>query len=708
MRIYEVAKKYGISNKELISLLQAEGFSVTNHMNLLEEKALLFLEKLYAKKDTAPLAQKQSSVEAKIEAKSDSGQRKNNSQKNHLPLPSEPKDAILSMQVESANEKKVQSQSSPKKILSESSVQAATTVQVPSGLTVEPMKAETFSEKTKVSVNDIIVQLLRWGIVTTKNQMLKEDVIVRLANHYAIPVETRHQKMESVATSQEKQVSSSRRVFEDSCLEKRSPVIVVVGHVDHGKTTLLDFIRKTRVAAKEKGGITQHIGAHEVATPQGNLVFIDTPGHEAFTKIRQRGIRVADIAILVVAADDGVMPQTVEAIKQAKAMGLTIIVAINKVDRVAPERIEIVKKQLIQYDLVPEDWGGDIICVPISAKTGKGVDQLLSMVSLQAEMMELKTSTSVPALGYVLETKVERGRGIVATILCHVGVVELGSFFIAGAVTGRITSMVNSFGKSVSTALPTIPVQIAGFDAMPQIGELFKVVSKDDYIDFKNKKMQTSKLENAHGLLQSGSINLILKADTESSKEAVLDFIAAINKKSKKQFNVVLASIGTLNESDIEFAYNVSAQVFAMHARIDSKALVLANVRKVSVHQFDVIYKMTDFLKNWLASQSNETVLVRKKVGQAEVLRVFDIKGVGVIAGSIVKDGRFVKDGIVVALRNGKKVGEGKIVGLQRDRKTVKEVHAGFECGFMAENMLDWQVGDFAECYVTQTEVHQL
>lgn len=702
MRIYEVAKKYNISSKEVVALLQAEGFPVANHMNLLGEQELLFLKKTLDKKDVTSSIKKQEHVTEKNNV----NEYKKNKQQSLSSLSSEPKDTILNMQSESSRQHKSLDQKTPKPSLIQHAEEKEVIPLFARALVAEPMKVEAFAEKSKLSVNDIIVQLLRWGIVITKNQILKEEVVVRLANHYTVPIEKRVQKVESSILSDDKKVSINRD-FTDYH-EKRNPIVVIVGHVDHGKTTLLDFIRKTRVAAKEKGGITQHIGAHEVKTAHGNLVFIDTPGHEAFTKIRQRGIRVADIAILVVAADDGVMPQTVEAIKQAKAMNLSIIVAINKVDRVAPERIEIVKKQLIQYDLIPEDWGGDIICVPISAKTGKGIEQLLDMISLQSEMMELKTSTSVPAIGYVLETKLERGRGIVGTILCHAGILEVGNFFVAGAVTGRITSMVDSFGKTASKALPTVPVQVAGFDGMPEIGEVFKVLSKAEYLEYKDKNTHVSKYGTMHTLSQSGAINLILKADTESSKEAVLDFINALNKKSKKQFNVVLAGIGMLNEGDIEFAYNVNAQVIVMHAKIDSKALVLANVRKITIHQFDVIYKMTEFLKNWLVSQSNETVLVRKKVGQAEVLRVFDIKGVGVIAGSIVKDGRFVKDGIVVALRNGKKIGEGKIAGLQRERKTVKEVHTGFECGFMVENVLDWQVGDTAECYINQTEVHQL
>lgn len=702
MRIYEVAKKYNVSSKEVVSLLQAAGFSVANHMNLLNEEELVFLKKSFEKNTNSSSIKKQQDVEEKNDAE----RNKKNNLKNSSPLLSEPKDTVLSMQTEPIHEKKDQTKTTAKSLLNEPEKQLAPTTVPLDGFVVEPMKVETFSAKTKISINDVIIQLLRWGIVITKNQILKEDIVLRLANHYAINIEKRPQKVDHSALSTEKGLDVGRSFANYN--EKRNPVIVVIGHVDHGKTTLLDFIRKTRVAAKEKGGITQHIGAHEVATNQGELVFIDTPGHEAFTKIRQRGIRVADIAVLVVAADDGVMPQTIEAIKQAKAMNLSVIVAINKVDRVAPERIEIVKKQLIQYDLIPEDWGGDIICVPISAKTGKGVSQLLDMLSLQAEMMELKTSTSVPATGYVLETKVERGRGIVGTVLCHAGVLEVGNFFQAGAITGRITSMVNSFGRSVLKALPTVPVQVAGFDAMPEIGEAFNVISKNQYLAYKDKSVQPSKYSLTHTLSQSGAINLVFKADTESSKEAVLDFITMLNKKSKKQFNVVLAAIGAVNEGDIEFAYNVNAQVIVMHTRIDSKALVLANMRKITVHQFDIIYKLTEFLKSWLVSQSNETVVVRKKVGHAEVLRIFDIKGVGVIAGSIVKDGRFVKDGIVVVMRNGKKIGEGKIVGLQRERKTVKEVHSGFECGFMVENVLDWQVGDIAECYVNQTEVHQL
>ncbi|HTM06708.1 MAG TPA: translation initiation factor IF-2 [Patescibacteria group bacterium] len=706
MRIYEVAKKYGKSSKELIDILRVEGFVVATHMNLLGEKELLFLQKLFETEKPFSGVKNQQKV---VEPKKNQVMLDNSPQKRNTDTVPQSNDSSILPTVKNqpSTFNTTSNDGSFKKPLVEFLDQSTVSVPLHSVLIVEPMMAQTFAEKTKIAVNDIIVQLLRWGIITTKNQILKEETIIRLAKHYAVPFEKYSPKKSNLPDAVESDIYRAEKNF-TNYNEKRSPVIVVIGHVDHGKTTLLDFIRNTRVTAKEKGGITQHIGAHEVKTSHGSVVFIDTPGHEAFTKIRQRGIRVADIAVLVVAADDGVMPQTVEAIKQAKAMNLVVIVAINKVDRVSPERIEIVKKQLIQYDLVPEDWGGDIICVPISAKTGKGVNQLLDMISLQSELMELKTSTSVPAVGYVLETKVERGRGIVATILCHAGVLRLGNFFAAGSVTGRITSMVDSMGKVLDKAFPSVPVQIAGFDGMPEIGESFKVITKDEYAVFKSKSTQQSKQVVMHKFSLDNAINIVLKADTDSSKEAAIDFITTLNKKSKKQFNVISATIGMLNESDVELAYNVTAQIVVMHTRIDSKALMLANVRKISIHQFDVIYKMTDFLKNWLAAQSNEKVVVRKKVGQAEVLRVFDIKGVGVIAGSIVKDGRFVKDGVVVALRNGKKVGEGKIVGLQRERKPVKEAHTGFECGFMVENIIDWQVGDLAECYINETEIHQL
>ncbi|QQR63102.1 translation initiation factor IF-2 [bacterium] len=716
MRVYELAKKHNLSSKELIEILKTGGFSVVSHMSVLSEAEMSYcntelsnqrkregvsnkkIEKSDTKvSDSVYAHQDQSSVVEKTVSNGKFNPVLQDAEELRLSK----KDTDFTKKGHAINKnEQISSPSLSKKEAPVSEELTHKDKKKSPYFTVNSMTVSEFAEKANIPLSNVVLQLPRTGVLATKNQSLSEKTVAKLAKHYELPI-TKEQSNTVTSGTVGQKFSSDK-----SYTEVRSPIVVVIGHVDHGKTTLLDFIRKTRVAAKEKGGITQHIGAHEVETSHGKIVFIDTPGHEAFVKIRQRGIRVADIAILVVAADDGVMPQTIEAIRQAKSMNLTIIVAINKIDRVAPDRIEIVKRQLTQYEIVVEDWGGDVICVPISAKQGTGITQLLDMISLQAELLELKTSLTQPAKGYILETKLERGRGVVATIICPIGVLRVNDYFMAGNTTGRVTSMMNSTGKNVVSALPAVPVQISGFDNAPEVGDIFSVVSKELYSKTKQDAVLVTK-QNPLSLAssQEDGINIILKTDNESSKEAVLDFIASLNKKYKKQLVVIVVGIGTANESDVELAYNAAAHIVLLHAKTENKAISLAQARKISIHSFDIIYKLTEFLESWIIAESSETVEVRKKIGQAEVLKVFDIKGVGVIAGSILRDGRFVKDGFVVAIRKGKKIGEGKISGLQRDRKTVKEVHTGFEFGFFVDGFTDWLPDDVAECYVLQKEI---
>lgn len=538
-------------------------------------------------------------------------------------------------------------------------------------------------------VQDVIITLLRMGVVATINQSIPEAVVQRLAQAYEIPV------VQPVAPEKTQKEEKPTTVVEKSKLKERLPVIVVVGHVDHGKTTLLDFIRKTRVAAREHGGITQHIGAYEAKTPQGNLVFLDTPGHAAFSKMRQRGLKAADIAILVVAADDGIMPQTIEAIKFAKGMQVPIIVAINKVDKVDKTRLEVVKRELSQQDLLPEDWGGDVVVVPISAKTGAGVDQLLEMLALQAQMLELRADVAGPAKGYILESKLEKGRGIVATFISQNGTLSIGDYFVCGTTGGRVTSLVDYTGKRINSAGPSIPVQIAGFDDMPEVGEFFEVLPKAEYLATRNALAEQKPM--AQRLLREGAINLIIKTDTDSTKEALLESLEKLSKKTDKGFNIVDSGIGDITESDVELAFNTGSAIVGLHVKPETNAATLVQRRKVTMDLYNIIYKLLEALE-LRATAEKQVKMERKKIGEASVLKVFDIKNLGVIAGSFLKEGRFVKDGFVIAFRRGKKIGEGKIIGLQRDKKAVKEVHAGFEFGFLVDGFNDWQVDDVVHC----------
>jgi len=399
---------------------------------------------------------------------------------------------------------------------------------------------------------------------------------------------------------------------------------------------------------------------------------------------------------LVIAAEDGIMQQTVEAIKHLKTMGIPIIVAINKIDKADPVRIETVKRQLAEQDMLPEEWGGQTICIPISALYGTGVDQLLEMIALQAELLELRASRTSDARGFVLESKLERGRGPVATLILQSGTLHVGDYFVCGKTVGKVSSIKNSFGKTVQEVIPSIPVLVAGFNELPEVGDVLHVVSKDE---FKQDKQQRTHVSFASQTTSEDTINLILKTDTNSSKEAVMDSINKLTKKLDIGFGIVYAGVGNVNESDIELAYNTGATIIGLHVKAESNALLLAQRREVTIDLYMIIYKLLEALEE-RAEKAKPIEKVRTKIGEAVVRRVFDIKGVGVIAGSYVQDGRFSKDGYAVGWRGRQKIGEGKITSLQRDKKTVKEVHAGYECGFVVAGMTDWEVDDRIECFV--------
>jgi len=653
MRIYEYAKKRKVSSKEILEVLEGGGFDFASHMAMLTPEAMEFLEKGEKEKRGEP-----------------------------------------------EKKKPVQKQALEKKIKKEEKVEEK---EVAKKLVIRPMVLSDAAQEMGQPVTAVILVLLKWGIVANINQVLAEDVVQRLAEYFEVEFEAALEK-KRVETFEKKAVVEGKE------LQERLPVVVVMGHVDHGKTTLLDFIRRTRVASRERGGITQHLGAYEVEVPgKGRIVFLDTPGHEAFSKIRMRGSRVADIAVLVVAADDGIMPQTVEAINHAKFMGLPIVVAINKIDRASSSQIEAVKQQLVKHELLPEDWGGDVVCVPISAKLGQGIDHLLEMILLQSQIMELKADTGIAAQGYVLESKLEKGRGPVATLICQHGVAKIGDFFICGDTQGRISSFVDSFGRRVKFVEPSVPVLVAGFDELPEAGDFFEVVSQQEY-----KKSRTGRREKgptSPKMLVVGTekdINIIVKTDSDSSKEALLWAIEKLSKKLEKgsvgkRFKIIHAAVGDVSESDIDLAAISGALLVGLHVKLEAKASLLAQRLSVKIKLYDIIYKLVEYLEEYAATKK-EIKKEKVKVGEAVVLRVFNIKKIGVIAGCLVKDGRFSKDGSVVIYRDNKKIGEGKIRSLQREKKVVKEVHSGFECGFLVDGFDAWEVDDRVECYLEVAE----
>ncbi len=674
MRIYELSKELEVPSKKLIEALLQEGVSVKSHMSIIDEKAVALLRKKFAVSAEPKQKDKEIPQLNKDAMQKESVDRRPSQSKSFSSKESAPTRPSFKPTIKPVIKKEIIEPVEPA---------------APQEMIVEPLLVSEAAERMGKPVNDVIVTLLGWKIIAPKNQQLTQEVVARLAGHYGIKAAKRQDVVRSELVPLEKEGVGE--------LHDRLPVVVVLGHVDHGKTTLLDFIRKTRVVAKEKGGITQHLGAYQATTKHGNLVFLDTPGHEAFPKMRQRGIKVADIGILVIAADDGIMPQTVEAIQRLKAMNVPIVVAMNKIDKVDPSRLEVIKRQLAEHDLLPEEWGGQVVCVPVSAIEGKGVDQLLEMVSLQAQLLELKASYKGFAHCYVLESKLERGRGAVATLICQHGMLKVGDYFVCGETTGRVSSIKDSNGKNLQEVGPSIPVSVAGFNDLPEAGDLFNAVEKADIRKAMHQQEQQATIT-ARGS-QEGNINILVKVDTNSSKEALLDSIHKISKKSEVGINVIHAGVGGINESDVELAYNTGAFIVGLHIKAESNASSLAQRRSVTIELYDIIYKLLEALQERLEN-AKEIEMVRSKIGEATVRAVFDIKGVGIVAGSYVQDGRFARNGSAVVWRGREKIGEGKITSLQRDKKTVKEVHSGYECGFVVEGITDWQVDDRVECFI--------
>jgi translation initiation factor IF-2 len=566
------------------------------------------------------------------------------------------------------------------------------------------------------TVGDIILALLKRGMPCSRNHMLSEEVIQSVAENFGIKCSRKN------ATPELSTAQDIKRADQASLkATTRWPIAVVMGHVDHGKTTFLDYVRKMNIAASEKGGITQHLGAYEVDSTHGKIIFLDTPGHEAFTSIRQRGSRITDIAILMVAADDGVKPQTIEAIKHAQEAQVPIIVAINKIDKVSSQSaIETIKRQLAQHNLMSEDWGGQTVFVPISAKTGQGIDELLEMIVLQSQLMELKADAQAPAKAYILESRVEKGYGPVATVICTEGTLKQGDYFVCGNSTGKVRLLINSHGARIKQAGPSIPVQIVGFDNFAAIGEWLTQVPMDVYLKTKASRPTTTyseqeaqpvaTLQTLNNVKQvKKEIRVIIKTDTRGSKDALMQSIEKIVKAHKEincSIKVILGGIGDISESDIELAENTGALVLGLHVKAEKNAQVCAKDRFVDLKLYQIIYALVDDLEKLLISKK-EVIKTWAKCGEALVKKVFNIKGVGVIAGCYMRDGILPRTAKVVCTRGGKVVGEGMITSLQRDKKSVKEVHAGFECAFMTDVFHDWSEDDVVIAYSEVKEKQQ-
>jgi translation initiation factor IF-2 len=574
----------------------------------------------------------------------------------------------------------------------------------------ETISVGDLAQAMSVKAAELIGVLMKMGVMVTINQPLDQETATLVVE------EMGHKAVSALAEDPEAVLMQQQEQAESSEMMSRPPVVTVMGHVDHGKTSLLDHIRKTKVAAGEAGGITQHIGAYQVATANGMITFLDTPGHAAFTAMRARGAQATDLVILVVAADDGVKPQTIEAIRHAKDAGVPLVVAINKMDKeeADPERV---KQELSNHEVIPEEWGGDTLIVPVSAITGEGVDTLLENVALQSELMELKARADGPAAGTVVEARLDRGRGPVATVLVQQGVLRQGDVLLAGRETGRVRVMNNDAGDSIKEAGPSTPVEIQGLSGVPVAGDEVLVVQDErkakeiaEYRQSKHKEVrlarqQAAKLENMFQEMDESeqkSLNLLVKADVQGSVEALTDSLEKLSTDEVK-VKVVHGMVGGINESDVNLAVASNAIIIGFNVRADAAARKLIESEKVDVHYYNVIYDVVDEIKaamsGMLAPQIKEEV-----IGQAEVRDVFRAPRIGAIAGCYVTEGVVQRNAKVRVLRENVVIFDGVVDSLRRFKDDVSEVKAGFECGIGVKNYNDVKVGDQLEIY-KQVEV---
>lgn len=755
MRIYELAKQLGVANKELMEKMKSVGMEANSHMSMIEESDADKIRKLYQPAQKAEEPKKEApKQEAKEQHKGNrqkdapkqdnrnkgenkkaqdgknpqnNNQNKNNQNKNQNNNTQNNNTQNNQNQGKKDKKGKGKKDQKPREnplerrrremeeeaaLMAElealeAAEKAAEPVikSIPASISVKEL-AEVLGKKG----SDLVMALMKKGQMLNINATLDFDTAAAIAEDYNVILEQEEEKdiLETVFAEEED---------DEKDLKERPPVVVVMGHVDHGKTSLLDAIRHSNVTKGEAGGITQHIGAYTVQIDGKPITFLDTPGHEAFTAMRMRGAQITDIAILVVAADDGVMPQTVEAINHAKAAGVEIIVAINKMDKPSanPDRV---KQELVEYGLVAEDWGGQTICVPVSAVTKEGLDSLLEMIILVAEMKELKANPNKNARGAIVEAQLDKGRGPVATVLVQNGTLQVGDPIVAGAAYGKIRAMTDDKGRRVKKAGPSTPVEILGLSEVPSAGDSFYVAENDkqarqvaESIIAKNRENmiketpQKVSLDDLFSQIQSGNmkeLNIVVKADVQGSVEAVRQSLERLSNEEVR-VRIIHGGVGAITESDVMLASASNAIIIGFNVRPEPAAKAFADEEKVDVRLYRVIYNaiedITAAMKGLLDPVFEEQVL-----GHAEVRQLFKASGVGTIAGSYVKDGKFVRNCQVRIIRDGIVVYEGDLESLKRFKDDVKEVAAGYECGLVFKKFNDVKEGDWIEAY-TMVEV---
>lgn len=711
IRVYELARELDVKSKDVLRILQDEmNLEIQNHMSTINDNVARRVRQLLSDESAgkhddkmpetgakSPKRTRPAAVDVVDEEVDDDDDEPEIDEASAFDEP----------RVERRRQRRANKKAAERKRRSDGE-----RAEKPKTITVSgPMTVSELATQLGVTPAQAVQKLFNMGIMASANQEVDVDTASLIAAEFGYSVEMAERKAVGIS---DEDLLAQLPPGDPKYEKPRPPVVTVLGHVDHGKTSLLDAIRKTNVAAGEAGGITQHIGASTVRWNGNKIIFLDTPGHEAFTQMRARGAQVTDIAILVVAADDGVMPQTIEAINHAKDAKVPIIVAINKIDK-PTANVERVKQQLMEHGLIPEEWGGDTICVPVSALQREGIDDLLEMILLVAEISELRANPKRPAVGTVIESRIDKGRGPVATVLVQDGTLQRGDVFVAGSTWGRVRAMLDDHGKTVKKAEPATPVEVLGFQDPPEAGDRFIVLENEKRareiaeqrrelqreVELRSSRAVT--LEDVYRRAQAGEFNelrVILKADVQGSLEASRDAIMRLGTE-EVGIQIIHAAVGAVNESDVMLASASGAVILGFNVRPEGKAARLAEAENVEIRTYRVIYEMIDdvrkALEGLLAPDIKEV-----QIGTVEVRATFKVPGVGTVAGCYVADGVVRRDAKVRLVRDGTIIYEGRIASLKRFQDDVREVREGFECGIGLERFQDIKEGDILEVYTEQ------
>jgi translation initiation factor IF-2 len=750
MKVHEIAKKYNVTSKDILAFLETKGISVKSHLSKLDDGQIKIVDSHFSVQ-AQPLGKSTKAERADVPPVKDKGAKVAKKKvateaiapkvipakpKVHVSTPPAPKSApadeviplsiiddgidVLEDEVVNYVPPKRHDKSSFKKPKQENSHKiivkkkeepvAKAPVVRPEYIQIKmPISVSGLATKLVIKTSELIKALMGLGVLATVNQQLGEDIVMKMAEKFNVIVE-------KLPDEEEQLIRTHDKIDDDKDLEHRPPIVTMMGHVDHGKTSLLDAIRKSNVADREAGKITQHIGAYAVTLKdRGTIAFLDTPGHAAFTAMRARGAHLTDIVILVVAADDGVMPQTIEAIDHAKAAGTPIVVAINKAD-LPSANVDRVKAELQKHDLVAEDWGGTTIMCKVSALTGEGIDELLEMLLLQAEILELRANKNRAAQGTVVEGTLSRSLGVVATILVQNGTLHIGDTVVCGQYYGKVRAMRNDRGKNVKEAGPSTPVELLGLSGVPDSGERFYVVPDEKQartitekrlLELKEKNlsggMKHLSLECLYDLMKEKGmkeLKIILKADVHGSVEVLKQSLEKIS-SDKIKVNVIHSGVGGVNESDVVLAVASDAVIIGFHVKADSKAQSLIDRENVDMKYYKIIYEVINDVK--LAMEGLLEPTIREKiVGTAEVKQTFKASKFGLIAGCMVRKGKLVRNYLMRLIRDNIVVYDGKLDSLKRFKDDAKEVAEGFECGIVLDKFSDLKPGDIIECYMEE------